>query len=171
VHWLKQLEDSQLPVGSVGTQLGDSSSISKCVMSDKTGRYSIPICVRYNTTWNIHVASGLTQLTTDFYGLAEIPHITSTQTGVLPGFFFFGLCSYIPSRWLAGGEGTPHLKYVSSIAWPWSNGPFTPGQCRAAGWKSVPRCTCLFPSSRLAVWWVGHFGTIFSSSSGAARVH
>jgi hypothetical protein len=89
VHWLTQMEDSQLPVGSGRTQLENSSSISTCVRSDKTGRYSTSICVSYNTTWNITVASGLTHETADFYGSADIPHTTSTQTGVLPGIFFF----------------------------------------------------------------------------------
>jgi hypothetical protein len=36
------------------------------------------------------------------------------------------------------------------LARPWSSGPFTPGQCRATGCQSVPRCTCLLPSSPLA---------------------
>jgi hypothetical protein len=95
----------------VNSDITGKFSTSSCVRSDKTGSVSTSICFRHNTTWNIPVASGLT----DSYWLvwlAEIPHITSRQTGVQLDFFILAFVHC--SSWLERGEGTPHSNNVSS---------------------------------------------------------
>ncbi len=122
-------------------------STSSCIRSDKIGRFSTSICVKYNTTcWNIQVASGLTQLTTDSWLRRNTSHYFNTNRCAARGF----LVSLVPSLKLAqkGVRGRRIQTMCPRATACQSQRCFYYGPVRA----SVARCTyCLFSSSRLAV--------------------